>query len=1251
MTSARTVERHEFDRSGRVRRLVVDDDASLQRVDLRTTRAFVDARALSVRQVTHRRVAPLPANRVVFAPDTSITAFEGAREVVVTGQPLALRVPEDATITTRDGVERAPGPDETVVVHGRATRWDGRVQLDVSLPTGEPASLVCRPAGITWQPAGAQTPPLAEATTARWLSDADGGGAPGVSLDPPLTGCFDPITVRVLANVVRASQGRGLQRDVLGSGQAGIAGQTFRLAGSPLTYRHRAESPGWESTVEIRVDGVRWREVASLHDQGPRDRVFTVREEEEGTTVVAFGDGVHGARLPSGRDNVVAVYRTGWWPDPVAADHLTVLESAPPGVEGVTNPRAVTAAAPAETVDQTRERAPRALRTLGRIVSLSDYEDFCHDHPLVAQARVERVSTGEGRLVHVTLVSTDGAPLAGDPERRAALVEAIEASRADRTRLSVADARQVRCEVAATVAVDPDRRVGEVEREVRAQLARRYATGPARFGQRLTASEVAAVIRQASGVQAVEVTALHRASEPASLHPWLEAAPARWDPSTATVRPAEQLRLSPRGRVAGDDPMTDEARPGLYELLPAYVRYRDQVSFDGAPLRELMTALQAEYDALRADVDRLYDDWFVETCQDHLVPLLGDLLGVRGLDVPERWVPGQRTRVANALAYRRLKGTPSVLERVVRDVTGWPTVVVPLRERLARTRSLTHDEEGDPRTGALVDLRDRVALARRGGPFDRLARSVRVSRRAGPVPTPGPDRSASLDGLGLFVWRVPVSRLRERSARALGDGRYTLHPFGCDQALFRRPERPGPLDRSLDETQIPAAVTRERLVADLARAVSAPAGAEVGPADGDRLPVVVIDPDDGEPVDPARLDVADLSDWVAPASWRASGRRQGRVAVDPELGRLLFASAPPAGADVRVTQTYGGAGAIGGGPYERPTVEPVSPELTAPRAGGRFQHLQAAIDAWPHEEHDATIQITDSRLYGRDPHDAGRLEVALTPGATLTLSAAAGTQPCLAGDLRVTVRDGGREGASTRLVLDGLLVDGLVDIEAPPDGQTLRIDVRHCTLRPGGNGPAVRVGTGGQGGRVDVDVRASIVGRLTLPDGTGRLHVADSILDHVGGWSLSGGDDGVPAGSVELTRTTVLGRLVADELVADDTVFAAPVRVRSRGRGGLRHCYVPETSETPRRERCEPSDAPETAGAPTRPSFASRRYGQPGYGRLSWRCAAPIRHGGRDGGEMGAFAGEGAPAREANLRDVLAEYAPQGLTPHVVYVT
>ncbi len=113
---------------------------------------------------------------------------------------------------------------------------------------------------------------------------------------------------RVYGNVVPATYGE-THREVLGSGDARHASQQFTLRYPYLTYVPASNAAGMSSTLEVFVDAIPWQQVESLVGAGPQDHVFATRTSDDGRTTVMFGDGYHGARLPTGSENVVAVYR------------------------------------------------------------------------------------------------------------------------------------------------------------------------------------------------------------------------------------------------------------------------------------------------------------------------------------------------------------------------------------------------------------------------------------------------------------------------------------------------------------------------------------------------------------------------------------------------------------------------------------------------------------------------------------------------------------------------------------------------------------------------------------------------------------------------------------------------------------------------------------------------------------------------------------------------------------------------------
>ncbi|WAS94837.1 phage tail protein [Nannocystis punicea] len=115
-----------------------------------------------------------------------------------------------------------------------------------------------------------------------------------------------------------------------------------------------------------------------------------------------------------------------------------------------------------------------------------------------------------------------------------------------------------------------------------------------------------------------------------------------------------------------------ESGDRLWSLIPRWTRAKDREN--GKVLESLVRALGVGLDAVRADVLRLRDDMFVDTCAPELVPLIGDLVG-ETLD-PRVPVDRQRYQVKQALHWRRHKGTRAQLEALVWILSGFKARVV-----------------------------------------------------------------------------------------------------------------------------------------------------------------------------------------------------------------------------------------------------------------------------------------------------------------------------------------------------------------------------------------------------------------------------------------------------------------------------------------------------------------------------------------------------------------------------------------------
>ncbi len=192
------------------------------------------------------------------------------------------------------------------------------------------------------------------------------------------------LPLRAYGNLVQATRGESVQDEVLGSGDATLANQSFELSRGPLTYLNRLSSHtahGMTSTLTVYVDDVKWREIPYFFGAGPNDRVYTVREDDEGHATVRFGDGRRGARLPTGRGNVVAHYRFGAGEAAPGAGQISEWIDPPRDAEIVVNPLAAHSGDDSQRPEEIKANAPSSALLLGRAVSLKDFEAAALDSP------------------------------------------------------------------------------------------------------------------------------------------------------------------------------------------------------------------------------------------------------------------------------------------------------------------------------------------------------------------------------------------------------------------------------------------------------------------------------------------------------------------------------------------------------------------------------------------------------------------------------------------------------------------------------------------------------------------------------------------------------------------------------------------------------------------------------------------------------------------------------------------------------
>ena len=165
--------------------------------------------------------------------------------------------------------------------------------------------------------------------------------------------------------------------EIMGNGSAATPNQSFTLRQTPLTYVQAVTPNGRQSTLQVRANGVAWTEVPTLYEQPAlRRRSSPSRTSLTAPATSSSATASEGATLPTGQNNIVATYRIGSGSaGNVAAGAITTLMQRPLGVSGVTNPESATGGADPESIDDVRTNAPQTVLTLGRAVSITDYQN------------------------------------------------------------------------------------------------------------------------------------------------------------------------------------------------------------------------------------------------------------------------------------------------------------------------------------------------------------------------------------------------------------------------------------------------------------------------------------------------------------------------------------------------------------------------------------------------------------------------------------------------------------------------------------------------------------------------------------------------------------------------------------------------------------------------------------------------------------------------------------------------------------
>ena len=229
----------------------------------------------------------------------------------------------------------------------------------------------------------------------------------------------------------------------------------------------------------------------------------------------------------------------------------------------------------------------------------------------------------------------------------------------------------------------------------------------------------------------------------------------------------------------------------IWDWIPAIYKDEDGLAARPDVLRSLVQILARQSAIARRSIDRLWDDQFIELCDDWAIPYIGDLVGTRLVHELNR--RGRRVDVARTIFYRRRKGTPQVLEILIQDITGWEGRVVESFRRLARTRHGLDPEpaelEGfvtETPPGGWAKLKSTRGAELVDGPFDEFFHTPDFRQLRGKL------GRYNIPKLNFHLLRLLPFEVNFATAADFGEGRFTFDPSGRDIPLFRPDQRSGP---------------------------------------------------------------------------------------------------------------------------------------------------------------------------------------------------------------------------------------------------------------------------------------------------------------------------------------------------------------------------------------------------------------------------------------------------------------------------
>jgi len=647
----------------------------------------------------------------------------------------------------------------------------------------------------------------------------------------------------------------------------------------------------------------------------------------------------------------------------------------------------------------------------------------------------------------------------------------------------------------------------------------------------------------------------------------------------------------------------------LYSLLPLI--FREQDYKQRQPLRGIMAVLQTAHDSVSDDISLMYENWFIETCEESRIPYIADLVGTTDVDA-ESFIPSERRYVANYLAYKRRKGTQNTLCNAMLDSSGYNIYAISENEKMAMSwcakdpslQPTTFNISGD--AGALM-----------GTPFHKSSMMADFRTNSNNLLNAQRGRG-NINTVSIYVWRLealPVRRAQLTPCAEDENGFY-ISPFEGVIQLCSQPYYLYNKNENLTYSDYPMQLNRNNYnllgQSDSVEEYSSVQFYEYQ----DELNAYVM-------IEASKVDVADLSTWHPVRNTRA------RVLIDPNLGRVYTQDKSLSGR-LYISYSYLSTTVFGAGPFNpNATHCPAKTIRVAQdtKNPGWVETLSQSIEQWKNNSHDnvaATISLEDSVIY----ENTRSIEIELN-GVDFTLVSGDNAQPVIDGKIIFT----NSSASLARITLQGLTIIGELEFSG-----AVEVNIEASTLISKTRSPLTTDSHSTKDKHFNI--KKSLVKGREWPDES-YICAEDSVFVF--------SSEAYANSSVSLLRTTVLGHINCFEAPKiKDSLITGQLTAKKASTCNILYSYANKFNIGPGAVLDRVVSRAEDQYA--RLHFRSTKISAGEFAMLREQTDTVILNGASNGDEMGVFNILRLRLREHKIKNRIEQYLPTGLDAQLIYI-